>query len=410
LIVGFAKQRQIEQWEAGYSAPRSATVCAHCVGDEALQRLVEEHASARECSFCDSEGEEAIAADADAVLDRIGTQLLIERSKAIDELYYDSEEEDGFAGQTFDIREILDLEGVEFGNIDFEAFVESAFAEAVYTRAGLYAATVGEALALGWTELVQTVKHRQRFFFALTPNDHGGDDAGTPIPRGLELLNELDRLIKTYGLLRELPAGTPLYRVRVHPLGKGYASAKDLGAPPPEKASQSRMSPAGIPMLYTADAVDTAIAETVGARQDKPDGLTIATFKPTEALRIVDFSELPSIPSFFDDGPETPRARHELGFLYGMRRDIGGEVKLDGRQHIEYVPTQVVCEYLRYQLPKELDESVHGLAWESTKAPGASNTVLFLDRNRCVESGERPAHAEGPLVELVDSERRDLRS
>lgn len=198
------------------------------------------------------------------------------------------------------------------------------------------------------------------------------------------------RLIREYGLLRELAVGTSLYRVRLHALRKRYETAKDLGAPPPASASQSRMSPAGIPMLYTAEEIETAIAETVGARRSRRKGLTIATFKPTEALRIVDFSQLPPIPSVFDDSPETPGIRHELGFLYGMRRDIGGEVKLDGRQHVEYVPTQVVCEHIRHRLPERLGKPVHGLAWGSTRASGGRNVVLFFDRDRCVEAGERP--------------------
>jgi hypothetical protein len=61
------------------------------------------------------------------------------------------------------------------------------------------------------------------------------------------------------------------------------------------------MSPAGIPMLYTAEGVETAIAEGVESRSSsRRKGLTIATFA------------------------ETPRLRHELGFLNGFRRDLSG--------------------------------------------------------------------------------------
>lgn len=398
------KELQIEQWEAGFSAPWGQSVCGSCTGDEALSSLVEEHANADECSFC-GRNRENIAADTGIVLERIGSQLFIGWSRAEEILYHDSEEESGYAGPVYEIRDVLESEGVEFGNADFEAFVLGAFGETQYTPASVYAMTQGEALRAGWDDLVETVKHQQRFFFVLARNDRSGDGAGVAVPRGRELLSELDRLIREYGLLRELAAGTPLYRVRLHPLRKRYETAKDLGAPPPASASQSRMSPAGIPMLYTAEEIETAIAETVGARRSRRKGLTIATFKPTETLRIVDFSQLPPIPSVFDDSPETPRIRHELGFLYGMRRDIGGEVKLDGRQHIEYVPTQVVCEYIRHRLPQRLRQPVHGLAWESTRASGGRNVVLFFDRDRCVETGERPRFPEGPLVELAEHRR-----
>ncbi len=382
-------------------------VCGACVGDDALRELVGEEGDVDECSFCEARGE-GIAAGTDVVLERISWQLLIEWAKADDLLYRDPEEESGFAGPVYGVEGVLGTEEVEFGGAEFEAFVLTAFADTAYTPAGVYAVTPGDALSFGWDELVETVKHRQRFFFVLTPNDRSADGAGAPIPRGGELLNELDRLVCEYGLLRDLPAGTPLYRVRLHPLRKRYATAKDLGAPPPNAASQSRMSPAGIPMLYTADTIDTAIGETVGTRISRRKGLTIATFAPTENLRIVDFSQLPSIPSVFDLDPETPRRRHELGFLNGMRRDIGGAVTLDGREHIEYVPTQVVCEYLRHQLPLELEEPVHGLSWESARTPGGRNTVLFFDQGGCVEEGQRPADVEGPVVELLEVETRRL--
>lgn len=405
--MGRMKELQLEQWEAGFSAPWGRSVCGSCTGDEALSSLVEQHANADECSFCGRKGQN-IAADTDTVLERIGSQLLIGWSRAEDVLYHDSEEESGYAGPVYEIRDVLESEGVEFGNEDFESFVLEAFGETQYAPAGVYAMTQGEALRAGWDDLVETVKHRQRFFFVLARNDRSGDGAGVAVPRGRELLSELDRLIREYGLLRELSAGTPLYRVRLHPLRKRYETAKDLGAPPPDSASQSRMSPAGIPMLYTAEEIETAISETVEARRSPRKGLTVATFKPAETLRIVDFSQLPPIPSVFDDSPETPRVRHELGFLYGMRRDIGGEVKLDGRQHIEYVPTQVVCEYIRHRLPERLGQPVHGLAWESTRASGGRNVVLFLDRDRCVEPEERPRFQSGPLVELAEYQRRRL--
>jgi hypothetical protein len=51
---------------------------------------------------------------------------------------------------------------------------------------------------------------------------------------------------------------------------------------------------------------------------------------------------------------------------------------------------------------------VHGLAWGSARSPGGHNTVLFFDRSRCVESGQRPPDTEGPVVELVGVERQPL--
>jgi hypothetical protein len=346
--------------------------------------------------------------EATEVLQRIGSRLMIEWSRSEDVLFRDSESDSGLIGPEFDIRDVLAFEGVEFGSEAFEEFVADAFLETRFSPSGVYATTPGEALQFGWEDLVETVKHRRRFFFVLAPNDRSGDGAGVPVPRGPELLGELDRLIREHGLLRDLVTEETLYRVRVHPVRKHYVTARDLGSPPPNAASQSRMSPAGIPMLYTATEPETAIAETLESRRTRRKGMTVATFRPTETMRIVDFSLLPEIPSVFDESEDTLRVRHELGFLYGMRRDIGAPVMLDGREHIDYVPTQVVCEYLRDRLPVELDAPVHGLAWESARRAGALNIVLFIDQKRCVELDERPPLIDGPMVELVRFERRRI--
>jgi RES domain/HEPN/RES N-terminal domain 1 len=380
-------------------------VCAECVGDPALREMVESEADEDECSFCGRTGRH-IALEATDVLQRIGSQLMIEWSRSESVLFLDSESDSGYAGPDHDIREVLAAEDAEFGSESFEEFVVDAFLETQFTPTGIYATTPGEALQFGWEDLVETVKHRRRFFFVLAPNDRSGDGSGVPVPRGGELLGELDRLIREHGLLCDLPASEHLFRVRVHSVRKRYETAKDLGAPPPDRASQSRMSPAGIPMLYATTDAATAIAETLESRRTARKGMTLATFRPTETMRIVDFSRLPEIPSVFDPAEDTPRVRHELGFLYGMRRDIGRPVTLDGREHIDYVPTQVVCEYLRDQLPSEIGEPVHGLAWESTRRAGSLNYVFFLDQERCVEVDERPLHSDGPLVELIDVDRR----
>jgi hypothetical protein len=76
---------------------------------------------------------------------------------------------------------------------------------------------------------------------------------------------------------------------------------------------------------------------------------------------------------------------------------------LDGREHIEYVPTQVVAEYLRYVFKDGAGEEIQGVAWESSKLSGTRNVVL-LDASRCVEAGEPGDGFSDPLIELVDRE------
>jgi hypothetical protein len=349
LPVGFYKNLQIEQQEMGFSAPLGYSVCDACLADDAIREFIQSEASACECSFCGRCERGPIAANAHDVLVFMSQGLRTEWSDAESELYYDSESSSGFVGPTAYIEEILEEEGPVFANDKFEAFALTALGETVWCPRGIYAVTPGEALRYGWEDLVETVKHKQRFFFLIPAGgiDHA-DGAGARIRRGGELLEELGRLIRDYGLIVDLPAGRLLYRVRIHRVRDRFTTAKDLGAPPPRAASQSRMSPAGIPMFYAADEPETALAETYDPSRTRRRGETTATFRTRSTCCIVDLTRLPPIPSIFDRAPENTQRRHDLGFLYGFLRDLRGEVEPGSAEHIDYVPTQVVCEYLRH--------------------------------------------------------------
>jgi hypothetical protein len=171
------------------------------------------------------------------------------------------------------------------------------------------------------------------------------DEPGYPLRLGGAMLRELGELINRFGLVVDLPEGETLHWVRPHRLDEDPTSAKCLGTPPPRKASQSRMSPAGIPMFYGATDLDTAYAETITAATEAAKAVTFTT---TRAARIVDLDRLPSAPSFFDLSEQAVRDRPSLGFLAGFRRDVSAPIEHDDRIHIDYVPTQIVGEYLRH--------------------------------------------------------------
>lgn len=55
-----------------------------------------------------------------------------------------------------------------------------------------------------------------------------------------------------------------------------------------------------------------------------------------------------------------------LCFLQKFIHDITLPVELDGREHVDYVPTQVFTEYLRYAFLARVD----GLTFPSVQGPG----------------------------------------
>jgi hypothetical protein len=384
-------------------------VCVDCVADDALKQLVLENVSDVRCDFCGREAEQDIAADADLVLERISVSLHVDYADPNDVLFWDSEDQEWAGAAVYAFDELLDeVTERPLGHAHFDTFVLDAFNETQWCKRDPAWVGQGDALRFGWDDLRETVKHRQRFFFVLPEEDDPDPDPGWPIPRGRQLLEKLADLIREHGLVSDLPARSTLYRARVHRVRDRYSTAKDLGAPPANAASQSRMSPAGIPMFYAAEDAQAALDETIDPLRTRVKAATIGAFETTESCRIVDLDLVPGMPSVFDDAPESRALLEPLGFLHGFRRDVSARIERDGRIHVEYVPTQVVCEYLRDVFRDADGQPVRGLAWESAQRPGARNIVLFIDRERCVEPGKRPRWTDGLLVELVSSERRRL--
>jgi len=73
--------------------------------------------------------------------------------------------------------------------------------------------------------------------------------------------------------------------------------------------------------------------------------LSAGTFRPLRALNLLNLADLPPIPSVFDT--ERHGMIHSLRFLHAFAADISQPIARDGREHIEYVPTQIVTEYFR---------------------------------------------------------------
>jgi len=92
-------------------------------------------------------------------------------------------------------------------------------------------------------------------------------------------------------------------------------------------------------------------------------------------------------------------------FKYWHHYDITAQVAKDGREHIEYVPTQVVSEYIRHVLKAE-GKSIDGVVYQSSKDGGTEACVLFFENSACVDSvsGER---SEALLLHKVS--RQDFR-
>lgn len=236
-----------------------------------------------------------------------------------------------------------------------------------------------ERLLNAWEFLVHTTKHRSRFFFRSLA-DHEDDSP-------LKVLRTAREVFKTLGMLKNLHVGDVFYRARHYDGSWPINSTSELLAPPARLARAGRMNPAGISYLYLAEKPQTALVEV----RPKPDCETvIAEFELTRALTLLDLADL-SCPTTEENGitEENLRARNDvMSFLQELVKAISSPVEQDGREHIDYVPSQIVCEYFA-QVHSLVDESdpkvdppkrwprIHGIRFPSSLHNGGINVVLF---------------------------------
>lgn len=147
------------------------------------------------------------------------------------------------------------------------------------------------------------------------------------------------------------------------------------------------MTAAGISAFYGASTRQVAIDEVLGYA-DADAVLTVARFETSRPASVLDLVDLPTVPSLFD--PDNRHRRAAITFLRDFAVDVAKISDPDDKQHLDYVPTQIVAEYLRYHLGQQVD----GIRWRSTKNPAETSTVLFVDHDDCVETTPGWQHAE----------------
>jgi RES domain-containing protein len=77
-------------------------------------------------------------------------------------------------------------------------------------------------------------------------------------------------------------------------------------------------------------------------------------------------------------------------FIEDFVGSISSPAKKDGREHIDYVPSQVVSEFFAKAFRRASGEAIHGMVYPSAVKPGGRNVVLFpqLDDQRALIVGE----------------------
>jgi hypothetical protein len=395
--MGFAKRQLEEDWERGWSSAGDKYVCDLHVEDDALARLIADRAERTTCSYCDRVEDEAFAAPIDDLIERIAEGLQEEWGNADDEgVGWDH----GYVGITYDSWDLV-YDECSLNHDKLIADVVAALPDHSWAQRDYYRLRPHLRMRFGWEYFGNIVKHRRRFFFADYAEKGDVDDPDYIAPGAmLELIGDA---IRSADLVRELPAGTMIWRVRSHGVDEAPSTACELGATPAHLIKGSgRMSPAGVPLFYGALDEETAVIE---ARHANPtaDAYTLGTFRLLRAAQIVDLAEPPSVPSVFETG-ERRHMRQPHIFLTAFAADVSKPFERDDRVHIEYVPTQIVTEWLRTRFDPGGGKRVDAVVYGSARRPGGLNVAMFVDNNGAREVDDLE-DVDDSLLELVERRR-----
>lgn len=385
--MGGVKELEDEQY-ARHAAGIDGYVCDTCFSDPALIAYVKDNAIENECDFCGRKEGRPIAASADEVVDLIMESIRTEWTDPVEELAYDSAE-GGYQGHQIEFDQVLSEVGEPIAGDEFrEALIAATTRYTVqWCKADYGAPFEDEAMAYDWSDLVDHVKFRSRYFFSTQVRE--GREAGQ---RGsaVDILTDITAFAESAGLLKTISAGRRFWRARASEAARAFETPGELGTPPPAVAlSSNRMSPAGIPAFYGAEDIDTAIEEIQTVPVPESDAYWSAgEFALSNDCLVLDLATMPDPPSIFD----SERAlRRPLYFLADFAADISQPLEALGREHVDYVPTQVVAEFLRLSFVSELGP-VAGVRYRSVRHDGGTCVVLFIPNEDCVDmaSGDCP--------------------
>lgn len=336
------------------------TVCVDHFTDDALHAALSDVADKFECSFCGripEPGEPAFAVD----MDELGVRVW----DVVNWLYQWTDD----AGDPWRYFEEYDNTYVIYETV--EDAIDPEYAMNIVER--LIAATSStdawipsdsaDPSALGWGIYSATVRTESRFVVVGASNRPGYEDE--PPARIGKFLEALLTYVES-DLLIELPADSTLYRGRMTDDARGLLDkaltqpSTELGSAPPHLARNGRLSPPGISLFYSADDPHVAVAEI--ALHSEYDQAVMGAFKTTRSLKILDFTRpLTRFPSIFATDEESRRRWMFARFKKHFTDMITAPVLLDGREAVDYTPTQVVAEWLRW-VP---EERINGIAWPS---------------------------------------------
>lgn len=380
--MGRVKQLMMEMEEHDYTgfSEGEKYVCTHHFDDKYLNQYIQENSEDGTCSYCHRKGR---VIDMSALADHIGMRISIffndidSEGLPLASSYYDDDKEEipgikrvgCFAvpekTEVYeDTSEMMEDLGLHTECEELNEDMDHLFEDNMWIKKDPFELWWNEEKERQWNEFSENVKHLRRYTFWTALHDDAGYKEDI-------LIDLKDCICNSKKIFSSLPIGTLIYRTRSlnHKLDDRFGF-KDITSAPAESAGQCRMSPAGVSMFYGAFDKETAIEESIKSKVEIC--LVVGEFSTIRELNVVDLMKLPNNMSIWMDNWQG------YSFLKAFHKDITQPLHTDGKEEIEYVPSQIFTEYLRWMFKDKSGKNIDGLIYQSSKTKKA-NIVLFCD-------------------------------
>lgn len=309
--------------------------CPNCFNDTFLTSVINQKSESKgNCDFCTTE---------DIYI--INPERLNDYFQPLLDLY-DPTESNGKS-----IAQLLKEDWILFDALNEDKIIELLESIFDFKFDGLFISKQNgdEVNILNWQDFKSELKHDNRYF-----------------PKKAPSYDHIKGLLQ-YIILANEDIPEYLYRSRVN-IDTPIIDIEKMGKPPEKISTAGRANPIGIPYLYTASNIETAIAEI---RPHKGDKITVAKFEVKEPLSLADLrSPRRSVSPFGLDENGLNQIFIDLDYLCHLGDELSKPI-LPREAHLEYLSSQYLCELIKHC-------GFDGVVYTSSVGDG-DNYAIFSD-------------------------------
>lgn len=381
-------------------SPGGKYVCANCIGDSILKEEIRSLNRQRLCSYCN---ERELAVSIESLADRVDevymqvVQFGDEYPTSVPDSDSPIWRNDGVLPSEI-VQELTECDTNDIATDLVSVLSEGEAYSVIKDGDTAWYDDTSEIYTIKiprdpvfretWDSFKNTVKHSRRFFneeaTALLTEILGPIISGAwpPDQAAVRVIGPTD---PARFIFRGRQANDAASQLKIH-----SSPIRELSAPPRHLNVAGRMNAAGIGAFYGSFDKKTCIAEL---RSPVGGEAVIGKFELLRPIRILDLTTLESAwasVSYFQPDFLTKYAYGE--FVRGFHSEIKKPI-IPGRETLEYLPTQFVCEYLWAHAKPRFDGLIYG---SSQLSNAANNIVLF----------SHAMDVEGHHIEVPDSRAR----